>query len=234
MILRNIFPEVDLLREKIRETGQFSWTSKNYQDDIIRFIMANASPNSNIIEVGCYRGGLTAILAFLCKKLNIQLHSMDISDGSVKETRDLLDKLDISQNATIHNKTFQQFTREVKVVGETFLVIIDGDHSYKATNRDIKSVFELENQPKAIVFHDYGLRSSQTDERVSDSISDCLPQVLHIPIGTSHEEDSSLPTQENPSETGHYWLPGSSEGCLVVLPQKKSSRTSLFRAIGFH
>jgi len=124
---------------------------------------------------------------------------------------------------------FPNFVSSVKLSATPILVVIDGDHDYKAAKTDIKTALEMRPMPFALAFHDYCLRSPNTDERVDDAVAELLRDVPRVPMGTSPEEDPSMPTESNPSPDGHYWKRGGTEGCFAFLPATRNRASLLHR-----
>ncbi len=204
-------------RAHCAEHGSFSWTSLRYQNDVLRFILSNAAQGGCVVEVGCYNGGLSLQLAIVTDALGIPFYTMDIDEGAVSRTRELLDKAGMSARATVFLGGLQAFARDVVLPTRPLLIVVDGDHSYAGASRDILAFAALNQRPFAAVFHDYCLRSPHTDERVSDAVAEHLPGLPRIPMGSSPDEDSSMPTATRPAEDGHFWLSPGTEGCLVLL-----------------
>jgi cephalosporin hydroxylase len=216
-------PELDRIRAYSKSIDCFSWTSDDYQRDILKFILEN-SPNAqyrSIIEVGCFRGGLTVQLAAVCRALGLHLHTMDVWDVAVDTTRKHLNALKLADAATVFHGDLSQFVTKSKVPAPILLTILDGDHLYQAVRKDIESVYRLSSLPYACVFHDYSLRHPTIDERVSDAVADAFGEGADVSmIGAKMTADGSLPTKDRPQPDGHYWQTPGSEGAIVLLPKQ--------------
>ncbi len=202
--------ELSSIRKWCSERGSFSWTSPQYQSDILNFVYDNRDKGSCVVEVGCYKGGLTALLAFVCKQAGLSLYSMDISKESVETSLGVLNGLGLGGNASVEVSTLTEFVPRNKITRAPVLCILDGDHAYDAVLFDIRACSKIHPKPYAIAFHDYSLRHPTTDERVSDAIDDYFGastprKLIGQPMnGTGHA------TKETPQPDGHWWhVPGS-------------------------
>lgn len=82
--------ELKHIRAVAQEHGQFSWTSAEYQADVLGFIIENRNKGGGLVEVGCYKGGLSSQLAFLCKEFGWPFYTMDVEPSFLELTRSLL------------------------------------------------------------------------------------------------------------------------------------------------
>lgn len=214
--------ELSDIRSWCKENNCFSWTSPEYQRGILDFVLAHNDSGSCVIEVGCYKGGLTALLALLCKKSGLHLYSMDIDKNSAAGARGVLDSLGLSEHATVQHTTLPEFARSTKTNGKPVLCILDGDHAYSAVLQDLKAVEKLQHRPFAVAFHDYSLRHPTTDERVSDAITDFFGSSVSPELIGMRMNGEGHATREAPQPDGHYWQVPGSEGAIVTLGRKTS------------
>jgi len=214
--------DFDHIRKISHGHGCFSWTSKEYQDDILNFIIENRDRGSGVIEVGCYKGGLSALLAFLCHEFKWPFYTIDIDESAVVSTRNLLSTLSLLDGVNIHHGTLASFVPTVKLNERPALVILDGDHRYEAVVKDIADLYRLNKLPYSAVFHDFSLRHPTSGEKVDQAVKDCLENCSVRHIGALMNGDGKYPTEANPSDDGHWWnIPGS-EGAIVELPPNQT------------
>lgn len=206
----------DAVRKTSQKLGYESWTSLKYQDDILTYLKW-MDGCSGIIEVGCYKGGLTCLLATFCKLKSWPLWALDVDLQALKITETHLQKNELSGSAILHHGDLNSFSQKVFLKEKPALVILDGDHQYNAVLHDIQSVFKLNKLPKAIAFHDYSLRHPTTDERVDDAVKFLLGNRPIQEIGEKMDGLSNYPTKSKPSQDGHYWFVPGSEGAIVNL-----------------
>ncbi len=223
--------ELEHVRKISTESGCFSWTSPDYQRDILGFLIEYREHGAGVIEVGCYKGGLTAQIGLICRKFGWPLWTMDINQASLETAADLLRKLGLDSGVTFHLGPLDHFVQHVKVAGKPVLIILDGDHQYDAVVKDILSLYRLAVIPYAAAFHDFSLRHPTSGEKVSQSVKDCFGSLPVRHIGARMDGTGPYPTKEKPSEDGHWWeIPGS-EGAIVSLPAKLGIRARAMRAL---
>ena len=213
----DIAAKLDQARRVSADEGCFSWTSPEYQRDILEFICAHRDCGSGIIEVGTYKGGLTAQLSLICREYGWPLWTMDVDTSALETASNLLNKLGLADNVTFHCGALDRFVQSELPIGKPVLVVLDGDHRYDAVRRDICSIYKLPVLPYAAAFHDYSLRHPSTGERVDQAVRDELPHLVPTPIGARMMGNGPYPTQERPSEDGHWWEVPGSEGAIVEL-----------------
>lgn len=208
--------ELRLLRAYCKSVDQFSWTSDAYQQAISDHLLSRAWQGNCVIEIGSYRGGLSVQLAYLAKLLGQGFFFIDVDSPAILLTTRLLAELGLSANTGSFHGTFQSFAATVIPVQIPSLIVVDGDHEYEATKRDIATILALPRLPECIVFHDYSLRSDQTGENVQRAIADMLPGRPLALIGQRFTGQGH-PTVANPQPDGHYWDVPGCEGALVDL-----------------
>ena len=215
------------IRAVSSEMGCFSWTTREYQDDILNFIIENRDRGCGIIEVGCYKGGLSALLAFVCKEFGWPFYTIDVDPTAIDSTTKLLKRLKLDQIATIHLGNLSSFVSATTLSERPTLIILDGDHRYEAVVRDIQDTFKLNQLSHAAVFHDFTLRHPTSGEKVDQAVRDCFGSDCPVrPIGAKMLGDGKYPTKEKPSEDGHWWEVPGSEGAIVELMPSQLTRVA--------
>jgi len=212
--------DLKTIRELLAREGGQSWTSEKYQNDVYSFILQNQAFGRGIIEVGCYKGGLSVFLAFVCKKLGWPFYTIDINQQFVEETRHLLGSLGLADHVIFFTGTLRLFASQVKLSASPLLVVVDGDHQYQGVLNDIHSIYCINYQGHAAVFHDFSLRhDDMPDERVDRAIYKFFGNDISLlRIGEQFDENTSYPLRDRPSPDGHYWDLNGSEGVIVQLP----------------
>tara|TARA_R110000850_G_scaffold277144_3_gene424185 strand:- start:151022 stop:151765 length:744 start_codon:yes stop_codon:yes gene_type:complete len=216
--------EFDRIRSISEEMGCFSWTSREYQDDILNYLVENRQYGCGVVEVGSYKGGLTALLAHVCKEFSWPLYTIDIDISAVESTRKLLSALDSLENTSIHHGNLASFVETEKLAEKPLLIILDGDHRYEAVVDDIHNVYKLSYLPYAAAFHDFSLRHPTSGEKVDLAVKDCLGNWPVKAIGARMNGDDRYPTKDHPSEDGHWWEVPGSEGAVVELPDQLAAK----------
>ncbi len=206
------------IRQRLDELGNHSHTSLNFQDDILNFVRKHGSCGNAVVEVGCYRGGLTAQLAFLCAQLGKLLYVIDISEEYLTITKNTVRAICNDKHVRYYCGDFSCFVQDGICTSQVILTFIDGDHRYEGVVKDIKALYSMKPIPFAMAFHDFSLRYA-TDEleniRVDQAIIDCLGLgIRYQALGEIAGQGKILRT--TPGEDGHYHEEGSSEGVLLI------------------
>jgi hypothetical protein len=210
---------VAAVRKCARDEDWRSWTSLQYQDDLMQFLVDNRQAGSGVIEVGCFRGGLSVQLAAICKHYRWPFYTIDVDESSVKNTSRQLKRLNLDSHSVVFQGSLQQFVARTSLHQRPVAIIIDGDHHYDAVRKDIQSVYQLNHLPFAAAFHDFSLRHPTTGERVDDAIHDCFGDEVRVrKIGRQFSNQGDYPTERSPGPSGHYWETPGSEGAIVQLP----------------
>lgn len=218
--LHSLKDELDAIRRISHQLNRFSWTSDDYQRDLLNFILENKEKGAGVVEVGTYKGGLTAQLALICTRLGWPLWSMDVDSSSAATAADLLQRVGLTEAVNFHLGPLESFARTVQLRQRPVLVVLDGDHRYEAVVQDIASLYRLSPRPYAAAFHDYSLRHPTSGERVSEAVADCFGNVPVRLIGARMDGTGPYPTKENPHADGHWWQVPGSEGAIVELPPR--------------
>ncbi|MDB5415458.1 MAG: hypothetical protein JWR10_3793 [Rubritepida sp.] len=205
-------------REKLRELGNHSHTTEKFQNDLVHYAEAFASQGNSLIEVGCFRGGLTAQLALIGKRLGQHLHVVDIDAGYLEVARQSVKAISGTRNVTFHLCDFATFTKRAGRKVRSSLTLIDGDHYYKGVVADIRALLAMPIRPFGVAFHDYSLRYASpelSEIRVDRALHDTLGEDFpHIPIGEMSRPGG--PLQMNPAgKDVHFHQEGCSEGVLI-------------------
>jgi SAM-dependent methyltransferase len=138
----------------------------------VSFFSDNSTVPGDVIEVGCYKGGLTAELTYLSQEQGRKVHAIDICQESIYITKNLLVELGLENSVTFYLEDFFEFTFEPDFPDKVFLVVIDADHQYEAIKNDCLVLRSISDQVRGAVFHDFSLRyiNNIYDSRVDEGI----------------------------------------------------------------
>jgi predicted O-methyltransferase YrrM len=210
---------IQQIREELGKSGNHSHTSFVFQDDLIRFIHQNCSEGGSVIEVGCYRGGMTAQLAATCSTLGKRLYVVDIDQVYIDITKVNVDGIIGPNNTVYFCGDLSMFYDSGLPNERPILVFIDGDHRYSGVVKDIRAVLESKMPPCAVAFHDFSLRyrvPELADVHVDQAIYDTFGREVRFrPIGEIAGRGRILATE--PQHDGHYHESGEPEGVLLFL-----------------
>jgi hypothetical protein len=208
---------IEAVRDKLVEIGNYSHTSTKFQDDLINCARAFAGQGNCLIEVGCFRGGLTAQFAAIAQVLGQEVHVIDIDAGYLEVAQQSVQTTVGATNVAFHLSDFAAFAARADERIRASLVLIDGDHRYAGVVADIHALFAMPVRPFAAAFHDFSLRYATptlADVRVDRALSDSLGEGFpHTPIGEVARPGGFLTV--TPGEDGHYHELDCPEGVLV-------------------
>lgn len=200
------------IRKFLDDNGSSSQTKVWYQDNVLFFLRSNAFRGDSIVEVGCYRGGLTAQYAWLCKELGKRLHVIDVDEKMLEHTKNLVEELGYADVASFHHMDYATFTKSAFFPRATIATIIDADHSYEGCLKDCLTLQSVLPTMYGVIFHDFSLRYTTWDGvGVDRAIYHVFGQNVRLyPIGFQSV------SMESPSPEGAYLE--NSEGAIMVVP----------------
>lgn len=159
------------LRKELDATGFDSLTTNIWQQDMEKYIRERHSDGNVIIELGMGHGGMTCQLAYLAAELGFTLYSIDILQSAIDHAKAGLEKYNyfgVKDKINFYKGTFKGFVDASSGLNDTvMLCIIDGNHSFEWTVRDISAMFLLKNIPKGVFFHDFHQRQFCREESMS-------------------------------------------------------------------
>lgn len=208
---------LETIRSRLAADGNHSHTSRKFQDDILSFAAANADKGNCIIEVGCWRGGLSAQLAHVAPTLGQRFVVVDLYEEALNHARAAVEMA--GAKADFHLGDFKSYVDTIDSGTKPTLVFIDADHRYDAVAADIRILYSMPTLPFAAAFHDYSLRylhsnAEMASVRVDLALKDALgPDFPHFKIGETIKPGGWIAT--SPAADGHYHEIGCPEGVLI-------------------
>jgi hypothetical protein len=186
-------------------------TSELFQADMVREIMANRASGRGIIEVGCYTGGTSVVLAALCAEMNWPLYVIDTHEPYVDFAVALAAEVSANHEVIGFAGTFQDFVATAAVPDRLNTIFIDANHIYEYARGDLETALRL--GPRLVALHDYSLRAIDGTLGVDRAVHTLLG--ADVPIIRIGHQIGEAP--QEPNSFGHYWEPGGSEGIVLDL-----------------
>lgn len=223
-------PELDRIRARLAADGNHSHTSLKFQDDLLFYATKFAAHGNCIIEVGSWKGGLSAQFAYLARKLGQRFVVIDNNATYLEYARAAVEATGAGDSTSFHLGDFQSFAVTADPEIRPTLVLIDADHHYDAVAADIRTLYAMTSRPYAAAFHDFSLRYSTpelSNVRVDRALIDAFGEDFqHIKIGEVAAPGG--PTlQITPQPDGHYHELGYSEGvlinCQTAIPKRNAN-----------
>lgn len=208
-----LMPEIQKIRDTLAAQWQNSYTSAKFQDTLLQFIHDNSEMGGSVLEVGCYMGGLTAQLAWLCRELNKKFFTIDVGAEYIEIAKRNVDSLVPGSGTSWFLGDLAGF---IKQHGETIpkpiVVFIDGDHRYPGVVKDIQATLDMKPLPYAMVFHDFGLRA-----RVPEYAETAVDRAIYDTLGRHiRMQDIGETPLTNRPEDAFYFEPGLPEGVIIL------------------
>jgi hypothetical protein len=171
--------ELERIRARLAAEGNHSQTTRKFQDDLLFFANKFAAHGNCVIEVGCFRGGMSAQLAYLARKLGQRFEVIDIDANNLEYARAAAEMAGGSDSVGFHHGDFQSFVATADPKIRPTLVLIDGDHRYNGVIADIRTLYSMSSRPYSAAFHDFSLRmvaSELSDIRVDLALAHAFGQ----------------------------------------------------------
>ena len=215
------FGKIAQIRRDLDRIGCASTTSPTFQNQVLSHLDMNADRGDFLIEVGCFRGGMSTQLAHFAVERGKQLFVVDVDPNYMAIARGAVESALGSVPSCVHFvlDSLPGFLAGPRPSDRCILVFIDGDHHYEGVAADIRSLIDSSlERPFSVCFHDYGLRytaEDYLDVRVDRAIHDLLPGHPVAPIGEVAGNSGILPTSPQAHDHGSHFPAGMSEGVIV-------------------
>lgn len=131
--------------------------SNKFREDLFNYLYDNHN-GKNMLELGTFNGGTTAVMALICKEKGGHVFSIDYKNHKLEIAKNIINKLGLDEYITfleidLYNDDYidQLEDKDISVC------FIDAKHTYDSIKMDATNCKKLEIDK--IVFHDYGLNS---------------------------------------------------------------------------
>lgn len=220
------FAEYSALLESARGRGDFeAQTTTRLHMDLFDYVGENRDRGAGIVEVGCFRGGSSILLAYLCQRHGWPFITLDTNAEALRLTSALLRDLGLLDGARFHLGTLDSLATGVELERSPVLVFVDACHAYPSVVEDIRAVYRLNRRPHAVAFHDFSLRSRDDPEiRVDRAILDCFGTgVPLLNIGTQFVGEPEQARAASDPESVYSWETPGTEGVIIELASVEMS-----------
>lgn len=219
------------IRQAVIALGHPSWTTPQWQEDILAFIRAHREEGSCVVELGCALGGNTCQFANLCAELELTLYVVDTSPVYIEKTKDALRHFGyfgIKERVIFCECDIQTFAAGNPDL-DIILVVHDSDHEFMLPVQDIGALYKFNRLPRGIIFHDFCMRRFNVQNpndphiyctAIDKAIQYCMGDgVKPQPVGELFIE-GHYNTIHNPNPAGIYYAYPFSEGaCISPIPE---------------
>ena len=131
--------------------------SDKFRLDLFNYLLVNHDSN-NLLELGTFHGGTTAILALVAKIYNCHVFSIDWKNHKLEIAKNIAVTLNLEKYITFLeiNLYEENYINKLKDKNISF-GFIDAKHEYDAIKMDTDNLILL--NIKKIAFHDFGLNN---------------------------------------------------------------------------
>lgn len=220
--------ELDRIEQFMIQKNCISMTSSKYRTDLLFFLVNNAVKGQYVCEVGPYKGGLTAQLAYICKQLGKKLIVCEIVQECADIVRENLIELGYGDIVKIYVMPFVDFVAQNNIPHGTILTIIDANHIYPYALQNFQAFRAIRNNSYAVAFHDFGLRDTDNIMGVERAVRETFPNDTIYYIG-SNTSFTPCKLHTTPAEDKTFFC--GSEGALIVLPPLQMSENATILAL---
>lgn len=199
--------------------------SAQYYFDIVRTLRDFNGEFGHVVEVGCYLGGASSILAGCMDRFDFTLDIVDISPQFLLYSYERLRRMypDAAGRVRLFHGDLPSYVREVMMTQPRKGTIIhhDGAHDFNQVVKDMAALSFVREQLYAIIAQDTHLRGTVKHMNFVDMALYAVfgTDLTYCPIGARYEEESPV-THPNRYQ-GNYFIPGQAEG--YVLPMGLNS-----------
>ena len=217
----------DAIWQRWRETPLIceDQCSAQYYFDIVRTLRDFNGEFGHVVEVGCYLGGASSILAGCMDRFDFTLDIVDISPQFLLYSHERLRRMypDAAGRVRLFHGDLPSYVREVMMTQPRDGTIIhhDGAHDFNQVVKDMAALSFVREQLYAIIAQDTHLRGTVEHMNFVDMALYAVfgMDLTYCPIGAHYDEHDSV-THPNQYQ-GNYFIPGQAEG--YVLPMGLNS-----------
>ena len=138
--------------------------SPQYYCDVVNYLLANRSQIDTVMEIGCYQGGFTGILAQVAHELGMAYYVIELDPRYLLFTHERVGLLAPAslQSIRFYRGTLTQFIDEHSELlrNRNAMLVMDGPHNYEGVLTDLAASHRIRDHIHSIAAHDFHLRSA--------------------------------------------------------------------------
>ncbi|MFA7601770.1 MAG: hypothetical protein WCY29_02070 [Novosphingobium sp.] len=199
--------------------------SAQYYFDLVRTLRDFNGEFGHVVEVGCYLGGATSILAGCMDRFDFTLDIVDVSAPFLQYSYERVRRMypEAAGRVRLFYGDLPSYVREVMLPEPREGVIVhhDGAHDFNQVVKDMASLSYVREQLHAIIAQDTHLRGTVHHMNFVDMALYAVfgTDLNYCPIGARYDEFDYV-TRPNRYQ-GNYFVAGQPEG--FVLPMAVNS-----------
>jgi hypothetical protein len=195
--------------------------SAQYYFDVVRTLRDFNGEFSHVVEVGCYLGGASSILAGCMDKFDFTLDIVDLHAPYLRFAYERIRRMypEAEGRVRLFHGDLPSYVREVMLEEARKGVVVhhDGAHDFSLVVKDMAALSFVRDQLHAIIAQDTHLRGTVKHMNFVDMALYAVfgTDLNYAPIGAQYGEFDSQ-TCPN-SYQGNYFLPGQAEGFVIPM-----------------
>lgn len=193
-----------------------------YYFDLVRTLRDFNGEFDHVVEVGCYMGGATSVLAGCMERMDFTLDIVDLDAGYLRYAHERARRMypDSAARIRLFHGDLASYVRYVMLTEPERETIIhhDGAHHFEQVVKDLSALSFARGQLYAIIAQDTHLRGTVQHMNFVDMAFYAVfgTDLNYAPIGTSFCEADVEALNPNPYQ-GNYFMPGAPEGFVVPM-----------------
>lgn len=138
--------------------------SPQYYCDVMNYLLANRGQIDTVMEIGCYQGGFTGILAQVTHELGMAYYVIELDPRYLLFTHERVGLLTPAslQSMRFYRGTLTEFIDEHADLlrNRSAMLVMDGPHNYEGVLTDLVASHRIRTNVHSIAAHDFHLRSA--------------------------------------------------------------------------
>lgn len=195
--------------------------SAQYYFDVVRTLRDFNGEFGHVVEVGCYMGGASSILAGCMDRFDFTLDIVDLQAPFLRFSYERIRRMypEAAGRVRLFHGDVASYVREVMLAEARAGVIVhhDGAHDFNQVVKDMAALSFVREQLHSIIAQDTHLRGTIKHMNFVDLALYAVfgTDVNHIPIGARYDENDFI-THPNQYQ-GNYFMPGQAEGFVIPM-----------------
>jgi len=195
--------------------------SAQYYFDLVRSLRDFNGEFSHVVEVGCFMGGSSTILAGCLGRMDFTLDLVDINIPRLYFSYERVRRMypEAAARMRLFYGDLSHYVRRVMMVEPPRSTIVhhDGSHEFSQVVKDLASLYYVRDQLFAVIAQDSHLRGPIAMNNFVDLAIYAVfgTELGYAPIGAVFDENDPL-CRPNAYE-GQYFVPGRPEGLVIPM-----------------
>jgi hypothetical protein len=214
--------------------GKLKRFKKGYEDqctakyyaDLFQCVRDCAGSITRVIEVGCFMGGASVILAGCGQLFDQELDIVDVNDKALRFSFERIRRCfpEYAGRVRLFHGDLPTYVRDVFLKEQEARALLqhDGSHHFDQVVRDLSALSFVRERIHAITIQDTHLRGYPEYCNFVDAAAYAIFgfDMKFTPIGSAYTPDQTELLAPNPYQ-GNYFMPNMPEGWFIPLDQNQ-------------